>query len=206
MIAAQASSMYNLKQLQSHTVIDRTFRFATNSTVGSSIAARDFCYMLSIGTYDGIAQDDLFPLFSAVKVKSIELWASPAANVATTVSLDVTRIITDTTFMYAKHLEDTSVSVSNPAHLVYRPRRGEYLYDWISSAEATSAVQILGPTSMIVEVHVVGIVNMRPGIASVKKSNTTSSYPTIGLSPLDLNNVAGSRHMIPTSSSDVAWV
>lgn len=206
MISAQAPSMYNLKQLQSHTIVDKVFRFATNATVGTGIAARDFCYMMAVGTYDGVAQDDLYPLFSAVKVKSIELWAAPAANVATTVSLDVTRIITDTTFMYAKHLEDTSVSVSNPAHLIYRPKRGEYMYDWISSSEATSCVQILGPANMIIEVHIAGIVNMRPGIASVKKSNTTSSYPTMGLSPLDLNNVAGSRHMLPTSSSDIQWV
>jgi hypothetical protein len=198
--------MYNLRQLQSHTLVDRTFRFATNATIGQGIAARDFCYMLAIGTYDGVAQDDLFPLFAAVKVRSIEMWAAPASNAPTTVSLDVTRTITDTTFQYDQHYEDTSISNANPAHLRWTPKPGEYLYDWISSTEATSCVQLLGPSSTIIEVHVTGIVNMRPGVASVKKSNTTSSYPTIGLAPLDLNNVAGSRHILPTSSSDVSWV
>jgi hypothetical protein len=204
--AAALSSMYNLRQLQTHTTVDRVFRFAANATLGTGIAARDFCYCLAIGTYDGIAQDDLFPLFAAVKVRSIEMWAAPASNATTTVSLDVTRTIGDTSFTYNQHLEDTSISNANPAHLKWTPKMGEYLYDWVTPNETASAVQILGPANTIIDVHITGIVNMRPGVASVKKSNTTSSYPTLGVSPLDLNNVAGSRHILPTSSSDQSWV
>jgi len=198
--------MYNLRQIQTHTLVDRTFRFATNAAITTSIAARDFCYVLAIGTYDGVAQDDLYPLFAAVKVRSIEMWAAPSSNAPTTVALDVTRTIGDTTYQYEKHYEDTSISNANPAHLRWSPKPGEYLYNWIANTEASSAVQLIAPSSTIIEVHVVGIVKMSPGVASVKKSNTTTSYPTVGLSPLDLNNVAGSRHIIPTSTSDYNWV
>jgi hypothetical protein len=198
--------MYNLPQLQTHTVVDRVFRFASNAAIGTGIAARDFCYMLSTGVYDGVAQDDLYPLFAAVKVRSIEMWAAPASNSPTTVSLDVTRTVSDTSFIYTKHLEDTSISVLHPAHLKWSPRPGEYLYDWVSPNESASAVQVLGPTSTIIEVHITGLINMKSATVSLKKSNTTTSYPSIGLAPLDLNNAAGSRHILPTSSSDLTWV
>jgi hypothetical protein len=198
--------MYNLAQLSSHAIVDRRFRFVTNATVSTGIAGRDFCYTMAIGVFNGVASEDLYPLFAAIKVKSIEIWATPATNAPVTVSVGVTRVVSDSTYTYETQIEDTSISNANPAHVNWKPRRGEYLYDWVSSKESTSSVLLNCPSSSIIEVHLVGIVNMMPGVASVKSSNTLSSYPTIGLSPLDLNNVAGSRHIIPTSSaSDTIW-
>jgi hypothetical protein len=198
--------MYNLKQLQTHTLIDRVFRFYTDASIATGIAPTSICYALATGVYDGVSQDDLWPLFQAVKVHRVELWAAPSSNAVTTVAIDVTRTITDTTFQYTKHYEDTSISVSNPAHVVYRPRFGEYLYDWVSVNEGSSCLNLTGPSGTIVEIHISGIVNTRTGVAPTKKSNTTSSYPTMGLSPLDMGSVAGSRHILPTTTADYCWV
>jgi hypothetical protein len=202
-----ASRMYNLPQLSSHAIVSRHFRYVTNATASTGIAGRDFCYSLALGVFNGVASEDLFPLFAAIKVKSIEIWAAPSTNAPVTVSIGVTRVVSDSTYSYETQLEDTSISNANPAHVLWVPKRGEYLYDWVSKTESSSSVLLNCPANSIIEVSLAGIVNMLPGVVSAKSSNTLSSYPTIGFSPLDLNNVAGSRHIIPTSSaSDTIWL
>jgi len=142
----------NPPQIVSNVQVSHKYRFVSTSATSTAITPTSL--LGAMGTL-GTAALTNTAYFGSVKVASIEMWAPPASQGAsTTISVNFIGTANSPNREYS----DTTVSVATPAHLKCTPPAMSLASFW-QVPSATALFTLIAPVGTIIDVMLTGILN-----------------------------------------------
>lgn len=119
-----------------------------------------------------------YSLFQAIRLSKVEAW-SPTGTSTTAATCSLLWVATSgNNFAPNAEISDTSINVSEPAHIVCRPPSKSLASDWVQcSTVLCTLFNFTGPVGTIVDVHCVGILND----STTVPTSITAVGATVGL-------------------------
>jgi hypothetical protein len=140
------------RQFRANPEITRTYRFTSTSGTAKAISPSDLLCAAGVIAVTNILG---YPMSQAVKVRSIEIWTPPAAQgAAATCSV----LWPAGTQSQPREVSDTTVSVSNPAHIRTGPPALSLASFWNTGA-GTLLFTVTAPSGSIIDVTLSLVLN-----------------------------------------------
>ncbi len=138
-------------------IFRQRFRYVALSNRSQSFNFGNLCAVLS----RAIAANTILPCFSAVRIKSVELWcpsrdsALPAEPISRTVIFRAYASQSSSAQLSNDEvaLSDTSVGTAEPAHVRWVPRSGTALANWIGSGSTFYSFTIVAPLATVLDIE-----------------------------------------------------
>jgi len=146
------ASMSHPAQLKCNLEFAHQYRFT--STTGGSINITDATILTAMGVSARTAVLGQ-AIFQALKIRKIEIWAPPASQGAA-VTASIYWPPTAGQAGMGREVSDTSVSVSEPAHVVSSPPRGSLAGFWQYGA-GNNLVALNAPPGSIIDIWLAGV-------------------------------------------------
>ncbi len=182
-----------------HRVLSRTFRWTADEAFSNYRMSAFFaCHFHAIALTGG-ALGNLWPLYGAVKFRKIELWANTTtAGSPATISVTQCSSTVDPTINLGMgpYFSDTTINPSTPAHISWGFNHPLYK-NWMSVSDADFVFDISGPPGTVIEITMDCVLNTQAAVASGLSTTLIPLNPTLGFSPYDLGNAAGTRKLRP---------
>lgn len=135
-------------QLRTNVIVKHRYRFTSTDGAAQTIVDSDV-----VGILGGVcrtANSVLSLLAASAKIHSVEIWSPPASQgAAATCSLEWA----STDFSPTIEVSDTSVSVSEPAHIVAVPPSGSEASFWMAPGGGKNIMIITAPAGSIIDVR-----------------------------------------------------
>jgi hypothetical protein len=149
-------------QISTSLTVDHTFRFLVGASLTSTITGGNLSGLLGIAS----SATTYVPLFSAVRVRTIEIWSTPGGNVSLrALSSQVSSAQVGSSEVV---LSDYSLGQSVPSHILYRPRPGSAQYQWLSAANSFPVFSLMFPNTVsIIDVHISGTIDLVNSAATI---------------------------------------
>jgi len=135
---------------QNRSNVQLSHRYRFTSTSGSTTAIVSGDLLGAAGGMCTVTNSHVTSIFQSLRVKEIEIWSPPASQgSATTCSVEFTGSgVNSSNLEYS----DTSVSVSQPAHIRCRPPRNSLASFWTNFQSSTTGLfTIIAPTGSIID-------------------------------------------------------
>jgi hypothetical protein len=133
-------------QLRTNVIVKHRYRFTSTSATPQTIVDNDVVGIA--GAVCSVANATLNLIAASVKIHSIEIWSPPASQgSAATCSVEWL-----STFSPTIEVSDTTVSVSEPAHIRASPPSGSAASFWINPASAQNIMKVMAPVGSIIDV------------------------------------------------------
>jgi hypothetical protein len=186
-------------QMKANIEVRHKYRFTSSSSSQTTIFGSTLVNALGVSATTAILGQ---PIFQTFKVNRIEIWAPPSAQGSfATCSVQ----FPGTNQSPSREFSDTSVSVTDPAHVIATPPPLSLCSFWTNANEAGGAndplFTLVAPTGSIIELHMSMIVND----AAPPQSTAVLVGATIGAvyyCSLDSSTSAGSIYK-PVSLSNL---
>jgi len=140
------------QQLQASVQIDKVIRFSATAALSAApVTATDLLNMMCVATSTTAA----YRLPQAVRLRKIEAWAPPASTGASvTLSLEDQSVGSGGFVAPSRIVEDVTMGISRPAHIVWTPRVDSLLSKWLDdSGNLTTLFVLTGPSGSTFDVH-----------------------------------------------------
>jgi hypothetical protein len=122
-------------------------RFVTNAAVSLGITFQNLLDLILFAT----GATTVFDVFTAVKVRAVEVWTVPALGTATTATVifngTSAALISDQSIH-----TDTSMGIE-PAHVIARPEPRSLAANYQESSGSSAAFVLIAPTGSVVDVE-----------------------------------------------------
>lgn len=176
-------------------VLNRTFRFRSNSAATIALVQSDFCAMYSIVNTTG-AVPLATSAFSQIRIKRVRMWATNVTGADSTVSW----IWASASTAVGIEVSDTSVSVSVPSYIQTKPPKNHPSGFWLSPTSTALVAYVTSPsTGATIDIDIEGV--LQDGQAPFAGNTGQAFTGIVGVlygMPLDNNsNAPGSRTILP---------
>jgi len=138
----------NPPQLRSNVILKHRYRFTSTNSTAQTITDNDLIGIA--GAVCQAANSSLAMIAASVKIHSVEIWTPPASQgSAATCSLEWASSNNSPTI----EVSDTTVSVSEPAHIKALPPQGSAASFWIQPGGGYSIMVVSAPQGSIIDVR-----------------------------------------------------
>ncbi len=162
-------------QLRTNVIVKHRYRFRSNVD-GNATVITDSDLVGIAGAVCRTANSVLSYIAASCKVHSVEVWTPPASQgAAATCSLEWS----STDPAPFEEVSDTTVSVSEPAHIKAVPPQGSSASFWLSPSGSKNIMTITAPVGSIIDVkctHVLLDTGAEGGTASVASAALGALY------------------------------
>jgi len=142
-------------QYDANTTVSRIYRFINSGSAGSFVITA--CKLGALQTICTTTNSVVTQLFEAVRVRRIEVWASPV--VATPVPVNVSCIFAGSALGVAGNditVSDMSIGTTRPAYICAIPPRNSQASQWQSCDTTTGSntfFRLVLPAGAVIDVH-----------------------------------------------------
>jgi len=165
----------HIPQYPSQPVLSRTMRYQCTAAQ-SAVTYAPTRLLASLGTVCRTANTDCTVIYEACKVKRIRLWAATSASgTAATISVNFGNYAFNVNTEYI----DTTISVSEMAHLDVRPPKGTLASFWHTYASTDVLFTITCPSGTIMDIDYDMV--QSDNDPSVRNMALSSGAATLGL-------------------------
>jgi hypothetical protein len=187
---SRAAPRIGPSQLKTNLEVRHQYRFISTSATPTAITDQTLICAAGVSAYTAVAGS---PLWQSVKVMRIEMFAPPSAQGAA-VTCSVT--FPATSQSQSREITDTSVSVSNPAHVVATPPLYSLCSFFQTGTNGTTLFSLVAPPGTIIDVWI-SLVMANPVSAHAAGTTAVLVGATIGnvyYCSLDSSTSAGSLY------------
>lgn len=133
-------------QLRTNVIVKHRYRFTSTSASLKTIKDDDLIGIA--GAVCSVANSTLNAVAASVKIHEVEIWSPPASQgSAATCSIEWL-----STYSPTIEVSDTTVSVSEPAHIKCKPPPGSAASFWINPGSVQNIMQVSAPIGSIIDV------------------------------------------------------
>lgn len=131
-------------------------------------------------------------LFSAIRVRKVELWGAPVSSSTPTGNSVSIRDLSITPNGGSQALvSDTHLGADRPSHVVWRPRQGSMASEWLPSTSTAALLNVLCSQGSILDIEFDAVIGAQPSLVnSAVGAAITSVLGEIYVRALDSNNGA----------------
>jgi len=160
-------------------MVNHRYRFTSTSATATVVTNSDVVGI--IGAMVTVVNTSARLLAGTCKLRSVEVWTPPASQgAAATCSLEWA----STTFSPNTEVSDTTVSVSEPAHIRAIPPRGSPQSFWMT-ADGTAMFTLTAPVGSIIDVSCVHVLNDTGAAGNSYSVGAAATLGVLFYPPLD---------------------
>jgi len=175
--------------------VDKVLRFKfTGALSNVQISDTDLLDLICVATTATAASQ----VASAIKVRRMEMWADPVAGGSLCSIED--NASTGPVGGPSRVKEDTTLGVSRPAHVIWRPAPGSTQSLWLQSELGNNWFQLISSGAGYLDVHVSWILQDGEAIVPVTAAVAGATAGRLYVRALDSN---GAKSIVPVSYSTI---
>ncbi len=157
----QSQSRMGPSQFRANPEVSRRYRFVSSSGTATNVTAQTLlgaCGSTATSSTTGAL------MFQSVKLKQVEIWSPPASQgSAVTCSI----LWPSSNQSQPREISDTSVSVTQPAHVLSSPPPLSIAGFWASRLSTSALCTLVAPAGSIIDVWVSLVLGDGSGVATV---------------------------------------
>jgi len=176
-------------QLKANLEMKHQFRFLSSSATATAIS--DATLLNECGVVANTAGTTGYNIFKTVKVNRIELWSPPASQ-GSAVTCSV--LFPSGNNAPSREYSDTSVSVSEPAHVVCSPPPQSLAGFWQNGVSGVSLFTLVAPAGTIIDVWVSLVLNDGTATSGNTATLVAGIVGVVYYCSLDSSTAAGSLY------------
>lgn len=137
-------------QLQASIQVDKVVRFSFDGPLSNvRVDDTDLLDLFCVATSASAA----YRLASAVRLRRIEMWGEPVSG-GSSVSIEDVGTLSPGVGSPSRVVEDTTLGISRPAHILWRPRLQSIQSMWLSADDGRSLLLISSTGTGYLDLHV----------------------------------------------------